>query len=104
MGFSFLVESSCSQNVVYTCCCVSFRLYASCVCFFSCFFLIFFFQDLVKTVLSPAMVSMKNIPEDTMQFGKSKVGTRADEPVAAVVVVVVVVVVVAVSLVLATGW
>ncbi|CAM9512746.1 unnamed protein product, partial [Ectocarpus fasciculatus] len=33
-------------------------------------------KELVKNVLSPAMVSMKNIPEDTMQFGKSKVFLR----------------------------
>lgn len=28
----------------------------------------------MKNVLVPAMVSKKNISEDTMQFGKSKVG------------------------------
>ncbi|CAM9590046.1 unnamed protein product [Ectocarpus fasciculatus] len=33
-------------------------------------------KDLVKHVLSPAMVSMKNIPADTMQFGKNKVFLR----------------------------
>lgn len=30
-------------------------------------------QELVKNILLPAMSQMKNIPQDTMQFGKSKV-------------------------------
>lgn len=38
--------------------------------FVACFF---FSQELVKNVLVPAMTEMKNIPSDTLQFGKAKV-------------------------------